>query len=173
VTIWLLCWGLVMAKSYKASKEKRDGDRYIALPHVVIDSPSYRALGHPSCALLIDIARQYTGTNNGKLVACAKYLKPMGWKSNDTVTRALAELKEHKLLIETRMGMRPNRAAWFALGWYSLDSVDGMDIDPRTYRTGGYKIAPLIPFDGVERVRTAPRNGVSTRPTTPPDGSMR
>jgi len=98
------------------------------LPHVVIDSPSYRELGHPARALLIDIARQYTGSNNGRLVACAKYLRPLGWRSNDTITRALVQLKGAQLLIETRLGMKPNRAAWFALGWYSLDNVSGMDI---------------------------------------------
>ncbi len=161
-----------MAKSYKASKSKRDGDRYLALPHVVIDSPSYRALGYAARALLIDIARQYTGTNNGRLVACAKYLKPMGWNSNDTVSRALVELKASGLLIETRMGMRPNRAAWFALGWYQLDAVTGMDIDPRTYRTGGYKIAPLIPRAGAGKARTAPTGGVRAAVAAPFAGAM-
>lgn len=162
-----------MVKSYKRSKDKRDGDRYVALPHVVIDSPSYRLLKHPARALLIDIARQYTGSNNGRLVACAKYLKPLGWKSNDTVTRALVELKDAGLLIETRMGMRPNRAAWFALGWYSLDEVSGMDIDPRSYRTGQYKLAPLIPRGGVERGRIVPSGGVRPSSAIPSAGAMR
>jgi len=140
-----------MAKNYKLSRSKRDGDRHIALPHVVIDSPSYRALGYAARALLIDIARQYTGSNNGRLVACDKYLKPMGWNSHDTVSRALVAIKDAGLLIETRMGMRPNRAAWFALGWYALDVSDGLDIEPKDYRTGQYKIAPLTPIGGVER----------------------
>ena len=148
-----------MAKAFKRSKEKRDGDRYIALPHVVTDSPSYRQLGYAARALLIDIARQYTGSNNGRLVACTKYLRPMGWKSNDTVTRALVYLKDSGLLIETRMGMRPNRAAWFALGWYALDDGKGMDIDPRAYRTGQYKLAPLIPTTGVGGPRIVPIAG--------------
>jgi hypothetical protein len=148
-----------MAKSFKRSKEKRDGDRYIALPHVVTDSPSYRQLGYAARALLIDIARQYTGSNNGRLVACTKYLRPMGWKSNDTVSRALGELKDAGLLIETRMGMRPNRAAWFALGWYALDAADGLDIDAKAYRTGQYKLAPLIPTIGVSGPRIAPIAG--------------
>ena len=148
-----------MAKAFKRSKEKRDGDRYIALPHVVIDSPSYRQLGYAARALLIDIARQYTGSNNGRLVACTKYLKPMGWTSNDTITRAVGELKNAGLLIETRMGMRPNRAAWFALGWYTLDASDGMDIDAKHYRTGQYKIAALIPTIGVSHAWIAPIAG--------------
>ena len=145
-----------MSKAFKQSKQKRDGERHIALPHVVIDSPSYRALGYAARALLIDIARQYTGTNNGKLVACDKALKPMGWNSNQTIARGLRELQDAKLLIQTRMGMRPNRAAWFALGYYALDKVDGLDIDPKTYRTGQYKIKPLTPITGVESTRIAP-----------------
>lgn len=138
-----------MAKSFKSNKAKRDGARFLALPHVVLDSPSYQALGYAARALLIDIARQYTGTNNGRLVACAKYLAPRCWNSNGTITRALVELRESGLLIQTRMGMKPNRAAWFALGWLSLDETNGLDIDPRTYRTGQYKIAALIPIKGV------------------------
>lgn len=140
-----------MAKNFKRSKAKRDGSQYTALPHVVIDSPSYRALGYAARALLIDIARQYTGSNNGRLVACDKYLKPMGWNSHDTVSRALVAIKDAGLLIETRMGGRPNRAAWFALGWYALDVSDGLDIEPKDYRTGQYKIAPLTPIAGVVR----------------------
>ena len=143
-----------MAKSFKANKTKRDGARFLALPHVVIDSPSYQSLGFAARALLIDIARQYTGTNNGRLVACAKAMRPRGWNSNGTITRALVELKETGLLIETRMGMRPNRAAWFALGWVSLDETSGLDIDPRTYRTGQYKMPPMV------RALT-PNNGVA------------
>lgn len=96
----------------------------------------------------------------------------MGWKSNDVVTRALRELKEAGLLIETRMGMRPNRAAWFALGWYALDAKDGLDIDAATYRTGQYKIAALIPRGGVGRVRIAPSGGIGASIAAPSGGTM-
>jgi hypothetical protein len=138
-----------MAKSFKANKTKRDGGRFLALPHAVIDSPSYQALGFAARALLIDIARQYTGSNNGRLVACAKAMRPRGWNSNGTVSRALKELQASGLLIQTRLGMKPNRAAWFALGWQALDETSGLDIDPRTYRTGQYKVpisAALVTF---------------------------
>lgn len=71
-------------------------------------------------------------------------MRPRGWNSNGTISRALGELKESGFLIETRMGMRPNRAAWFALGWVSLDETSGLDIDPRNYRTGQYKMPALV-----------------------------
>ena len=79
----------------------------------------YRALGYPARALLIDIARQYTGSNNGRLVACARYLKPLGWNSNDTVSRALAnnplvkEATPNKLIsFRITMGVRNGDDAW-------------------------------------------------------------
>ena len=64
------------------------------------------------------------------------------------VSRALADTKDAGLLIETRMGMRPSRAAWFAIGWYALDITDAIDINPKSYRTGQYKNAALIPKSG-------------------------
>jgi hypothetical protein len=156
----------------KGSGTKRDGTRHLALPHVVIKSPAYRSINHTARSLLIDIALQYDGYNNGKLVACEKYLRPMGWTSNDTITRALRQLVETELLIETRKGRRPNKAAWFALGWCQLDIGDGLDINPSKFRTGGYQTASLAPSDGVVKTSIAPSRGLKVRSPTPPHGTM-
>jgi hypothetical protein len=77
---------------FKGNRDKCDGRTFVRLPTVVLESPGYRQAGHTARSLLIDIALQYTGHNNGKLVACAKYVEPMGWKSNATVLRAVREL---------------------------------------------------------------------------------
>ncbi len=127
----------------------RDGSLFVALPHVVLDSPGYRGLGFAARALLTDIARQHNRRNNGALVACSKYLRPLGWTSNDTIARALRELLASKLLHLTRQGSRPNRAAWYALGWQVLEVVEGLDINPKDYRRGLYKIESLNPTIGV------------------------
>ena len=127
-----------VAKRWKAQREKRDGTAFVALPYMVIDSPGYRAASHTARSLLLDIARGHTGKNNGKLTACRKYLEPLGWRSNDVIVRARRELIDCRLILETRKGARPNRAAWYALGWLDLDVFDGMEIDPKLYRRGGY-----------------------------------
>ena len=155
----------------------RDGGTFTALPHVVIDSVGYRATGHVARSLLIDIARQHNRRNNGELVACMKYLRPLGWKSHDVVTRALRELVANGLLIETRKGARPSKAAWFALAWQQLDVTIGLDIDPKKYRTGGYvrhvaKNAALVPSDGIERAKTAPSHGIGAAPSIPSHGAV-
>ena len=150
---------------------KRDGGRFLALPHEVIDCVAYRGLGHVGRSLLIDIARQYNHHNNGKLTACMKYLRPLGWKSADTITRAKAELLASGLLIETRKGARPNKAAWYMLAWFDIDISEGMDSQPETYQRirRAYRqpstIIPkstlLIPPHGIVRNATAPSHGVT------------
>ncbi|MBI3376591.1 MAG: hypothetical protein HY017_33155 [Betaproteobacteria bacterium] len=113
---------------------------------------------------MIDIAMQYKGHNNGKLVACAKYLKPLGWTSADTITRAKRDLLNSELLIETRKGRCPNRAAWYALAWYALNQLDGLDINPAHFermRTAYHRGTSLVPISGVARQATAPNYGVA------------
>lgn len=160
-------------KSFRGSRDKCDGDQFVKLPHVVINSPSYRGLSFSAVRLLIDIAVQYTGGNNGQLVACAKYLRPRGWVSNATCLKALHELIDCQLLIETRKGGFPNRAAWFALNWLSLDVIEGLDIDHRAYRRGLYRGAVLIPINGAGKLAIEPLNGITRTSPIPINGAMR
>lgn len=147
--------------------------RFLALPHSVIDSPAYRALPHPARSLLVDVARQFSGRNNGALVATPRYLQPLGWKSHDTVARALRQLLDARLLVETRKGRFPNTPAWYALGWLVLDIRDGLDIDPSTYRKDAYSGAPLIPSHGARTMPVAPSHGERAPTLTPPHGAIR
>lgn len=41
-----------MTKRLKHHKEARDGGRFLALSHSVIDSPAYRGLSYPAKALM-------------------------------------------------------------------------------------------------------------------------
>ena len=52
----------------RVNKKGMDGS-FIALPWSVVDSPKYKTLSSTAKALLIDLARQYRGLNNGSLVA--------------------------------------------------------------------------------------------------------
>lgn len=169
------------AKKFKGNGDKRDGRQFVALPHVVLESPGYRLATYPARALLIDIAMQYTGHNNGKLVACAKYLKAKGWNSNATIVRARRDLIDCGLLIETRKGARPNKAAWFALSWLDLDQGQGLDIDPKFYRRGEYMTpdkaaqqnASVAPAGGAVVLPIAPARGARASTVAPSGGAVR
>ena len=137
-------------------KADRDGVRFLALPHAVLDARAFLTLSAPAVRLLLDIARQHTGTNNGRLVACMRYLTTRGWKSHDTVQRARLELEAAGFLIQTRKGARPNRAAWFALTWAGLDWAPDMDIAKANFERGLYsKNDPLPP---ILKTRVLPRH---------------
>jgi len=154
-----------MGASYEKQKRSKAGKldigRFTPLPHNVIHSVEYRGLGYAARSLLFDMAAQYNRSNNGKLVCCMKYLKPLGWTSNDTITRALKELLASGLLIKTRQGMMPpySKAAWFAIGWFSLDIYDGLDIEPKKYQR--VRLAPinlLSPIYGAGKRKAAPND---------------
>jgi len=129
-----------MGASQERQKRSKAGKlnigRFTPLPHHIVSSAEFRGLGYSARSLLFDMALQYNGNNNGKLVACDKFLKPLGWNSNGTITRALKQLVASGLIIQTRQGMMPpySKAAWFALGWFSLDVTEGLDIEAKGYR---------------------------------------
>lgn len=122
----------------KRKGRDRDGVRFVALPHTVLNSPAWLALSYSARALLIDMALQFSGANNGKLTLCDKALAPRGWTSSTTVHKAKRELLDAGFLCETRKGQKPNKASWFALTWQSLDWSPEMDIARTGFNRGAY-----------------------------------
>lgn len=183
----------------KAAKAGRDEGFWIPWLDTVQQSPGWRRASHTARSLLMDIV--HSGPN-GKLSASMRYLEPLGWTSAGTVSKAVAELIECGLLVETRKGARPNRAAWYAITWMKLKHTQGLDIDPRLFATGGYKepMKPagpgqaartraatlarrqaaaaraagytLAPSDGAVADVIAPSDGRLTGAPTPSDGAM-
>lgn len=158
----------------RSKKTENSLGRFVGLPHWVMHHAAFREASHRARALLLDVALQYTGSNNGKLVVCEKAMKPLGWNSKDGLTKAKRELVELGLLVETRRGAKPNRAAWYALSWRPLDVKDGLDISVRSYVTlAARKNDPRPPHGGVEVAEIGPSHGVRVSPSTPQHGPMR
>ena len=119
-----------MTLTRQKAKGRKDEGSFLALPHAVIDSANYRALSAHAVKLLIDVGGQYKGTNNGDLSAVWKILHPRGWRSRDTLTRALAELQHFGLIEKTRQGGL-NHCSLFAITWKSIDECKGkLDVSP-------------------------------------------
>lgn len=115
-----------MAKKSRVDDSREPG-RYIALPLCVVDSPAYQNLSHVAKALLIELARQRSGGDNGRLLLSQRYLATRGWHSGDVILRAKNELLKSKLIYQTVQGHRPNKASWYALTWYTLDRLPDYD----------------------------------------------
>jgi hypothetical protein len=133
--------------SHKRRSNQRDGSRFLALPHCVIESEAYRRLSHPAKCLLIDIAIQLAGDNNGRLLASFAHLRQRGWNSADVISRAKAALLREGFIHETVKGCRPNKASWYAVTWVNLDKHNGYDYGAEAsfVRSAYAKAASLSP----------------------------
>ena len=112
--------------------------RFLALPHGLLDAPAFVGLSAPAVRLLLDIARQYAGTNNGCLLCTLSVMKRRGWSSNDTLIRARRELEAAGLIQQTRLPMMPRRAAWYGITWRPLDYLPEMDVKPSDFMMNAY-----------------------------------
>jgi hypothetical protein len=118
-------------------KGNRIGEGFVALPYSVLNSPLFLALSPHAVKLLLDVAAQYRGDNNGDLSAAWKLMQPRGWRSEATLHKAKHELLEAGFLYEARTGHRPNVCSLFALTWFALDDNDKFDAGAKARFTRG------------------------------------
>lgn len=163
-----------MAQKRRRSKDDRDGSSFLLIPWVVMDSPAFIGLSAPASRLLLDICRQLRQENNGSLVATMTEMAKRGWVSNDTLTCARRVLEASGLIVQTRMGMRPNVPTLFAVTWRGYDYKPGKhDLPPAQFPRGSYlRNASLKPSAGVARTGIAPSPGVREPSPTPPAGAI-
>lgn len=165
-----------MGKNRKGRDTGRMSGPFLALPHVVLDSPAYLNLSHPAKVLLIEIARQCYNDNNGRLLASRAYLKKRGWTSSDTINKALKDLIDSKLIHQTVKGHRPNKASWFAVTWRTLDRIPGYDagafntFERGSFANGPLKNASLKPSHGQVVSQIGPQDGLGKESPRPSDG---
>jgi hypothetical protein len=150
---------------YGRRDKSRVEGRFVALPHDVLDSAAFMRLGYPARALLLEIARQYMGANNGQLLASKNYLKKRGWSSSDVISRAKKESIEGGFIHETVKGRRPNRASWYAVTWLSLQRHPQYDEGaPETFKKAAYRSAAenasACPAAGRVEGQAAPVRGI-------------
>jgi len=99
---------------------------YAAIEHRVIDSPAYADLTFSARALLVQIARQLTKTNNnGHLQAAFSDMKRFGFSVN-TLSRATYELISHGFIYKSKSGGFHQGAAQFAVTWLSVTNTHGI-----------------------------------------------
>lgn len=111
-------------RNRKKHKGRSEIGRFLALPHTVIMSAAFVGLSAHAVKLLIDMGAQYRGGNNGDLTAAWRTMQARGWRSRDTLSRALKELREAGFIELTRQGGLP-RCSLYALTWKEIDECNG------------------------------------------------
>jgi hypothetical protein len=92
-------------------------ERFASIPHHVMDSVTYIRTSHRAKALLLELCRQLTASNNGQLQATTKWLKNRGWSSHKTIQQAKNELLKSGLITKTRNGGFQRGADLFGVSW--------------------------------------------------------
>ncbi|CAM8650649.1 hypothetical protein MCEMIEM13_01027 [Comamonadaceae bacterium] len=134
----------------KSFKGNHLNERFVAFPQSVLDAPSFFSLSGHAYKLLMDVASQYKGDNNGNLTAAWAVLKKRGWKSKTTLWRCKNELIEAGYLYVTRAGRLPNTCELLALTWFPLDVSPKFDpgalhgFEPKAYRPKAALPMPTI-----------------------------
>ena len=117
--------------------------RYCALPHSVLDSEAWRGCSPAARALLLELCRQHSGSNNGHLHLARSWLEPRGWKSPPVVNRLRDELMRLRLLAQTRHGGLRNGPHLFAVTWLPVSDWRGLHMTAHDFRPGAYLLEPL------------------------------
>lgn len=96
---------------------------FLQLPHFVINTPQWAALTGNEVKMLIEIASQYNGSNNGDLSYPRSKYPVRGWSGIDVAHRALTSLKEKGWILLTRQGGRQG-CSLYAVTFFPMDESD-------------------------------------------------
>ena len=101
-------------------KGRRSSGGFLGVPSSLLQHENYIGLSSHAVKLLFDLGAQYNGGNNGDLCATWSLMRKRGWKSQDTLYKALKELLHAGFIINARQGGR-HRATLYALTWKKID----------------------------------------------------
>jgi hypothetical protein len=151
------------------------GGGFAALPWVVLDSKAFQEAGYASRCLLMELARQLNGSNNGHLQLTHSWLAPRGWSSDQTIQASKIELQHLGLIQQTRQGGKGIGASRFAVTWLVISNFQGLEIGPQDFRRSAFMRHPLVAppkenHRSIFRSDPTPKSGVSPPSITPPTG---
>lgn len=113
-------------------KGRQTTKSFVMFPHDVMEHERFRTLSPRASKLLLDIASQYRGNNNGDLCATFNQMKKRGWRSSDQLNKAKKELVEKEFLLVSRQGGL-NKPTLYAITWFPVHECGGkLDIKPTT-----------------------------------------
>ena len=116
----------------KASKRRgRNNNRsrtrsFLQFPDEIQDHPNYRAMDLHSQLLLVHIGRfliQGKSGNNGNLTCTFNQMQPLGWKSKETLSKAIKQCLDAGFLIKTRAQGLSRNPCRYAVTWCGINET--------------------------------------------------
>ena len=108
----------------RKAKGRASSGSFVSFPHSVLKHPAFATLTTRATKLLIDLATQYRGKNNGDLSMPLSQMRNRGWNSSDQLHKAKNELLERGLILVSRQGGR-NKCSLYAVTWQPIDDCKG------------------------------------------------
>ena len=129
---------MASAKPYGRARKAR----FAGVPHPVMESDNYRQLNGWDVKLLLEMAKQYNGSNNGDLSAAWSVMKHQGWKSPGTLSASISRLQKYGFIICSRFGGR-HKCSLYAITWQPIDECKGkLDIASTNRPSNRWVTAP-------------------------------
>lgn len=120
-------------KRYAEVAEKRGNGRFVSIRAEVLLSQAWARTSSSGIRLIMDLAAQYRGNNNGDLCAALSTMEKCGWKSIHTLLKARKELEERRWVIVTRRGTQGGNGrgipTLYALTFWGIDECN-QKLDP-------------------------------------------
>ncbi|HEV7985075.1 MAG TPA: hypothetical protein VGP20_02840 [Steroidobacteraceae bacterium] len=147
-------------------KRRLSGKHYAMVPVEVLTSQACNTLPASACRVLLAIAAQFRGKNNGDLALTWATARPFGINSKKQLIDALALLLERGLIEKTRQGgKRPLGPSLYAVGWMPIDDLNGkIDSGPTMVAKNTWATWPSAPQRDQSAEIHQHHRGTSTAP---------
>lgn len=139
---------------------RRSSETFVRLPHPMIQSPAFYALSGAAMKMLLFLASQYNGRNNGDLSATKAMVKEAGVCTTSKLGELLTQLETAGFIVQTRHGNR-KLCNLYALTWYGIDSCagKGLEILPGPPRNDWRKTHSVAPSGCQSKTESLPPSG--------------
>jgi len=140
-------------------KDRKVKGNFLLIGHHVVRGSEWASLTAHEVKLLIDVAAQFKGHNNGDLVATWSYMEQRGWRSRGTLCKALKGLRRKGWLILSRQGGR-HRASLYAVSWYGIDECNRkLDVRPSPIPENSWRESKTVPLPAGALTREQGQSG--------------
>jgi hypothetical protein len=152
------------------ARAKREPGSFVPIPHVILRSQDYANLSAHAVKLLFDLLTQYQGNNNGNLCATWSLMRKRGWRSRDTLQKALQELLRNGWIQQTRQGGM-HCASLYGVTFYALDPNPKLEVSPNSFDRGAWARGRLQDWAQANRNRQHAQR-VNRTPINTPSGTI-
>lgn len=107
---------------------RQPSDTFVRLPHSMMRHPSFFALGGAAMKMLLFLASQYNGRNNGDLSATKAMVEAASVCAASKSKELLGQLEEAGFIVQTRHGIK-KQCHLYAVTWLGIDRCPGKNLE--------------------------------------------